>query len=85
MHLLQDLRIAARQFRKTPGFAITTIATPALGIGASTAIFSLVDGVMLRPLPFPLPGRLMWLQQVDTSAGLTAKGEPVGFISQVPL
>jgi predicted permease len=78
MHILQDLRIAARQFRKTPGFAITTIATLALGIGASTAIFSLVDGVMLRPLPFPRPGRLMWLQQVDTSAGLTAKSEPVG-------
>jgi predicted permease len=76
MHILQDLRIAARQFRKTPGFAITTIATLALGIGASTAIFSLVDGVMLRPLPFPQPGRLLWLQQVDTSAGLTAKGEP---------
>ena len=61
MHLLQDLRIAARQFRKTPGFAITTIATLALGIGASTAIFSLVDGVMLRPLPFPQSGRLLWL------------------------
>jgi predicted permease len=76
MHILQDFRIAARQFRKTPGFAITTIATLALGIGASTAIFSLVDGVMLRPLPFPQPGRLLWLQQVDTSAGLTAKGEP---------
>ena len=78
MHILQDLRIAARQFRRTPGFAVTTIATLALGIGASTAIFSLVDGVMLRPLPFPQPGRLLWLQQVDTSAGLTAKGEPVG-------
>jgi len=78
MHVLQDLRIAARQFRKTPGFAVTTIATLALGIGASTAIFSLVEGVMLRPLPFPQPGRLLWLQQVDTSAGLTAKGEPIG-------
>jgi hypothetical protein len=78
MHILQDLRIAARQFRKTPGFAVATIATLALGIGAATAIFSLVDGVMLRPLPFPQPGRLLWLQQVDTSAGLTVKGEPVG-------
>ena len=78
MHILQDLRIAARQFRKTPGFAIATMATLALGIGASTAIFSLVDGVMLRPLPFPQSSRLLWLQQVDTSAGLTARGEPAG-------
>ena len=69
--------MAARQFRKTPGFAITTIATLALGIGASTAIFSLVYGVMLRPLPFPRPDRLLWLQQVDTSAGFTARGEPI--------
>ena len=59
--LLQDLRFALRQFRKSPGFALTTILTIALGIGGTTAIFSLVNTVLLRPLPFPEPNNLMSL------------------------
>jgi len=75
--LLQDFRFAARQFRHNPGFATTTVLTLGLGIGAATAIFSLVDAVVLRPLRFPEPDRLFWLQQVDTSLPWNAKGQPV--------
>ena len=57
----QTLRFAFRQLRKTPGFTLTVILTLALGIGATTAIFSLVEGILLRPLPFNNPDRLVLL------------------------
>jgi predicted permease len=62
MHgLANDLRLTFRRFRKTPGFTLAIILTLALGIAATTAIFSLVEGVLLRPLPFKDPDRLVVL------------------------
>ena len=57
--LWRDLRHAARMLRWQPGFAVTTVLTLALAIGATTAIFTVVDATLLRPLPFPQPDRLV--------------------------
>jgi predicted permease len=59
--LLFDLKLVFRQMRKSPGFAATAVLTLAFGIGAATAIFSIVNGVLLRPLQFPDPSRLVTL------------------------
>ena len=68
--LVQDIRYALRSFLRAPGFTLVALVTLALGIGGTTAIFSIVDGVLLRPLPYPDPGRILRINRVGANGGL---------------
>ena len=70
-NLIQDIRYGVRSFLKRPGFLIIAVATLAIGIGGTTAMFTVVNSVLLRPLPFPEPERIALLEAINPKLGIT--------------
>ena len=75
-----DLRTAARRLRHEPAFTAVVVATLALGIGATTTIFSVVEGVLLRPLPYREPNQLLTIMQWSRSKGIEEQPSPANFL-----
>jgi predicted permease len=74
---MSDLRFALRQLRKTPAFTVTALATVAICLGANLAIFAVIDSILLRPLPFPQPDRLVTIYNTYPKAGVENDGSSI--------
>src|ERR1043166_8818456 len=81
--VLADVRYAAREFRRRPGFAITAILSLALGIGATSAVFSVIYGVLIDPFPYVGADRMMQLSLKDTQGRLRYPGMSAAQLDQL--
>src|SRR6185436_17995763 len=75
--LIKDLRYGVRSFRKRPGFVLIAVSTLALGIGATTAMFTVVNSLLLRPLNFPEPERIVRFQGINPRQGIKSSNMSV--------
>jgi predicted permease len=78
--LIQDLRYAVRSLRRSPGFVVVAVLTLAVGVGANTAIFSAVEGVLLRPLPYKDPDRVVFIQEKRAGTGQPNSVSPLNYL-----
>jgi putative ABC transport system permease protein len=78
--LINDIRYGVRALVRRPGFTLVAVVTLAVGIGASTAIFSVVNGVLLRPLPYPEPDRLVTLRESNSTKQPDSQVSPANFL-----
>src|SRR5438445_13119774 len=74
---MNNLRFALRQLRKAPAFTVTAFATVAICLGANLAIFAVMDSILLRPLPFPQPDRLVTIYNTYPKAGVENDGSSI--------
>ena len=81
--MLSDLRLALRTFRNRPGFTLAVVLCTALGVGANSTVYSMVNAVLLRPLPYASPDRLVAIRQLNTATGRVDDGLPLADFAEL--